>query len=113
MHPLLALSNRTQAREQALLSASGATDAVIVRAAVLQALIHVLTAALLSAAVIVATGVLTTAMLRPFYPAIAPQFDLRTAAVLVVAGAALTAAAVLIPVLSRLRAPVAGALAAV
>ena len=107
------MSNRTQAREQALLSASGATTTVIVRAAVLQALIHVCTAAVLSAAVIVATGVLTTAMLRPFYPAVVPQFDVGSSGILVGAGALLTAAAVLIPVLSRLRASVAMALNAV
>ncbi|OZB82171.1 FtsX-like permease family protein, partial [Microbacterium sp. 13-71-7] len=81
------MSNRTQAREQALLSAGGATTAVIVRAAVLQALVHVCTAALLSAAVIVVTGVLTTAMLRPFYPAVAPQLALGSAVILVGAGA--------------------------
>jgi putative ABC transport system permease protein len=107
------MSNRTQAREQALLSASGATASVIVRAAVLQALIHVCTAALLSVAVIVATGLLTTAMLRPFYPAVTPHFDLGSAGFLLVAGAPLTGAAVLIPVLSRLRASVATALSAV
>lgn len=107
------MSNRTQAREQALLAAGGATTSVIVCAAVLQALIHVLTAALLSVVVIAVTGALTTAMLHPFYPHVVPQFDLGTSVVLVGAGAMLTITAALLPVMTRLRASVAEGLSAV
>ena len=107
------MSNRTQAREQALLVAGGATTSVIVRAAVLQALIHVLTAALLSAVVIATTGALTAAMLHPFYPVVVPQFDLGSSVVLVAAGAMLTVTAVLLPVVARLRVSVAEGLGAV
>ena len=107
------MSNRTQAREQALLSASGATDAVIVRAAATQALIHVVTAALLALAVIAVSAALTVVMLAPFYDIVPYLLDLGGVGILVGAGALLTAAAVLIPVLTRLRAPVATALSAV
>ncbi|MFD6699341.1 MULTISPECIES: hypothetical protein [unclassified Microbacterium] len=107
------MSNRIQAREQALLSASGATDAVIVRAAVLQALIHVITAVLLALAVIAVSAVLAVVMLAPFYEVVPYQLDLGGVGVLVGVGTLLTEAAVLIPVLARMRVSVATLLSAV
>ncbi len=107
------MSNRVQAHEQALLSASGADDGVIVRAAGLQALIHVITAALLSLAVIAMTGALAAVMIAPFYEGVRVRLDLGGAGILVGAGAPLTIVAVMIPVLARLQIPVAAALSAV
>jgi len=107
------MSNRTQAHEQALLSASGADGGVILRAAGLQALIHVITAALLSLVVITVTGALTVLMISPFYDAVPYRLDLGGSGILVAVGALLTAGAVFIPALKRLRTPVATALSEV
>ncbi|MDR6866017.1 putative ABC transport system permease protein [Microbacterium resistens] len=105
------MSNRAQAREQALLSASGATTDVILRAAVWQAMIHVLTAAILAIGVIVVTGLLASVMLAPFYPVVALRYDLAGTAAILALGLVLTVAAVALPVAARLREPVATALA--
>lgn len=107
------MSNRTQGREQALLSAGGAADAVIVRTAVLQGLIPAITAVLMALVVIAAAGMLTVVMISPFYAQVPFLLDLGAVGVLVGAGAVLTITAVLTPTLTRLRRPVATVLGAV
>ena len=52
-------------------------------------------------------------MLAPFYEGVRVRLDLGGAGILVGAGALLTVVAVMIPVLARLRIPVAAALSAV
>lgn len=97
------MSNRTQGREQALLSASGASDGTVLGAAVRQAVIHVVTAALLAFVVIAATSAVSALLLAPYYPGIVPRLDLAGAGILLTIGFALTVAAVVIPVAIRSR----------
>lgn len=106
------MSNRVQGHEQALLSASGASVGVILRAAVWQAVIYVLTAALLAFIVIASTAAVTTVMLAPFYPGLSPRLDLLAAGILLAAGLVLTIVAVTAPTAARARIPVARALSA-
>ncbi|MGQ7311362.1 hypothetical protein ACUOFU_06640 [Microbacterium arabinogalactanolyticum] len=106
------MSNRTQGSEQALLRASGADDRVIVTSAVLQALIHIVTAALLTFAVLVGSAAIIAAAMSRFGPGIL-RLDLIGAGILMLTGLALTLSATLIPVLGRLREPVASRLAAI
>lgn len=106
------MSNRTQGSEQALLRASGAAPGVVLATAVWQAVIHVVTAALLAAAVLVATALIdgaALARLGPGIPVVAPGFGLA----LVGVGLALTLAATVLPVLARSREPLVTGLAAV
>ncbi|MGF6823334.1 putative ABC transport system permease protein [Microbacterium sp. ZKA21] len=108
---VLFMSNRTQGAEQSLLRASGATRGVVVAAALWQAVIHVVTAALLAAIVIVGTALISGAALNRFLPA-DPVYDLGAAAALVAVGLVLTASATVLPTLLRLREPLARRLAA-
>jgi len=108
---VLFMSNRTQGAEQSLLRASGATRGVVVAAALWQAVIHVVTAALLAAIVIVGTALISGAALTRFLPA-DPVYDLGAAAALVAVGLVLTASATVLPTLLRLREPLARRLAA-
>lgn len=108
---VLFMSNRTQGAEQSLLRASGATRGVVVAAALWQAVMHVVTAALLAGIVIVGTALVSSAALNRFVPA-APVFDLGAAAALVAGGLVLTGAATVIPSMLRLREPLAHGLAA-
>lgn len=106
------MSNRTQGGEQALLRASGADERTVLVSALLQAVVHVVTALLLAGAVIAGTAVVCALALGRFHAA-APQIDVRAAAVLAGAGLLLTALATTVPALGRLREPVAARLAAV
>lgn len=103
---VLFMSNRTQGAEQSLLRASGATRGVVVAAALWQAAIHVVTAALLASLVIVGTALISGAALNRFIPAV-PVFDVSAAAALVVFGLVLTASATVVPTVLRLREPLA------
>lgn len=105
------MSNRTQGSEQALLRASGATTGVVLMTAVWQAVIHVVTAALLAVAVISATAFVTAAGLGRFGEA-RPVVDLGYALALVGVGLLLTLTATVLPVLARSREPLAARLAA-
>lgn len=108
---VLFMSNRTQASEQALLRASGATSGIVLGAALWQAVIHVVTAALLAGTVIVGTALICGAALDRFIPA-SPVIDVRAAVLLAVLGLVLTASATVVPALVRLREPLAARLAA-
>jgi putative ABC transport system permease protein len=104
------MSNRTQGHEQALLRASGATDAAVLGSALLQAIIHVATALLLALVVLVATAVVTTTALARFTEAV-PVIDFGVAGPVALAGLVLTVFATTLPVAARLREPVAARLA--
>lgn len=103
---VLFMSNRTQGAEQSLLRASGASRGVVVAAALWQAVIHVITAALLASLVIIGTALISSTALNRFIPA-AAVFDLSATAVLIAVGLVLTASATVIPTLLRLREPLA------
>ncbi|SJM66215.1 FtsX-like permease family protein [Gulosibacter sp. 10] len=106
------MSNRSSGREQALLDAAGAGRGMIVRIAALQASMHVATAALLAGGVILATGWILAEGMRPLVPGgVAPSFELLQPALLVGLGLVLTLAATVLPVLGRLREPLARRLA--
>lgn len=104
------MSNRTQGHERALLRASGATDAAVLGSALLQAIIHVATALLLALVVLVATAVVTTTALARFTEAV-PVIDFGVAGPVALAGLVLTVFAATLPVVARLREPVAARLA--
>lgn len=106
------MSNRTQGAEQALLKASGGSSTTVIASALWQGVIHVVTAALLAGGVIVATAMLSSAVLGRFLPA-PPVLDLRAAGLLFALGLLLTIAATALPALGRIREPVAAQLAAV
>jgi putative ABC transport system permease protein len=108
---VLFMSNRTQASEQALLRASGASEGVVLKAAIWQAVIHVVTAALLAGAVIIGTALICSAALGRFLPAV-PVIDVSAAIQLIALGLLLTASATLVPALVRLREPLTRRLAA-
>ena len=108
---VLFMSNRTQAKEQALLRASGATGGVVVVTALWQAVVHVVTAVLLATTVIAGTALICAAALGRFIPAV-PVLDPGAATLLVTIGLVLTSAATVVPALSRLRDPLASQLAA-
>lgn len=106
------MSNRTQGRERALLQACGATDATVLCSALLQAVIHVVTAGVLAGAVVVATGTLTAAVLGRFIEPVI-VVDVAAAAMLGALGLLLTASATVFPALVRLHESVPPRLAAV
>ncbi len=106
------MSNRTQGNEQSLLRASGGAPGVVLAAAIWQALIHVVTALLLAGLVIVATALVCATALARFGAGI-PVLDLAPALVLGGVGLVLSLLATALPVLARLREPVAARLAAV
>ena len=108
---VLFMSNRTQAKEQALLRASGATGGVVVVTALWQAVVHVVTAVLLATTVIAGTALICAAALGRFIPAV-PVLDPGAATLLVTIGLVLTSTATVVPALSRLRDPLASQLAA-
>lgn len=104
------MSNRTQGFEQALLRASGATTSTIVASALWQAVIHVVTAALLAGVVIMTTAVTIAFALGKFIPSI-PVIDATFTLVLIGIGLLLTVLATVVPVASRARETVASRLA--
>ncbi|MDQ0648885.1 putative ABC transport system permease protein [Microbacterium natoriense] len=108
---VLFMSNRTQASEQALLRASGASHGVVLGAAVCQAAIHVITATLLASIVVFGTALISAAALGRFVPAV-PVLDIGAAAQLVALGLVLTVSATLVPAMARMREPLALRLAA-
>lgn len=108
---VLFMSNRTQASEQALLRASGVSEGVVLRAAIWQAVIHVVTAALLAGAVVIGTALICSAALGRFIPA-APVVDGSAAMQLIMLGLLLTVSATLVPAFVRLREPLTRRLAA-
>lgn len=105
------MSNRTQGHEQALLRASGATTSTVIASALLQAIIHVITAAVLGGVATVMTAVITASALGRFMPA-NPVIDAQYAFALVGVGLVLTSIATVLPVATRARASVALQLAA-
>ena len=105
------MSNRTQGAEQALLLATGASSGTVLATAVWQAVIHVVTATLLAAAVLVATALVSAAAVGRFVPAI-PIVNAGYALALAGVGLALTLAATALPVAARSREPLAARLAA-
>lgn len=100
------MSNRTQSAEQALLLAGGATTTTIVASSIWQAVIHVVTAAVLGGIAIIATAVMTAAALGRFVPPI-PVIDASYALALVGIGLILTMLATVLPVTARSRTSVA------
>lgn len=106
------MSNRTQGAEQALLRASGAEGRVLVMSALLQAAIHVVTAALLTLAVLSGSAAIIAGAMSTVGRGV-PVLDVGAAGLLMLVGLALTAVATLLPVLSRLREPVAARLGAI
>lgn len=105
------MSNRTQSSEQALLRASGATTSTVIFSALWQAVIHVVTAAILGGVAIILTAVLTGAALGRFSPAVI-VVDAAYALALVGVGVILTMFATVSPVATRARGSVAMQLAA-
>lgn len=106
------MSNRTQGHEQALLRAGGASDATVICSALWQALIHVVTALLLALTVMLATAVVSSVALSRFTRAVV-VIEPGIAGPLALIGLGLTLLATTIPVMLRLREPVASRLAAI
>lgn len=106
------MSNRTQAHEQALLRAGGASDSTVIWSALWQALIHVVTALLLALTVMLATAMVSVAALSRFTRAVL-VVDPGVAGPLALIGLGLTVLATTLPVVLRLREPVASRLAAI
>ena len=94
------MSNRTQSTEQALLRACGATNGIVIRSALWQAVIHVVTAVLLAGLAIGATALVTAAAIGRFVPPM-PTIDAIYAAGLVGVGLVLTVLATVLPAASR------------
>lgn len=94
------MSNRTQGSEQALLQASGATSTTVVAAALWQAVIHVVTAAILGSVVIILTAVMTSVVLGSFVPAV-PVIDAIYVLGLIGVGLVLNVLATVLPVAAR------------
>lgn len=106
------MSNRTQGNEQALLLASGAGSGTVLAAAAWQAVIHVVTASLLAAGVLVATALVNGAAVARFVPGV-PVVDAGYALALAGGGLALTLVATTLPVVARTRESLTSRLAAV
>lgn len=85
---------------------SAAPGTTVVASALLQTVIHVVTAAILGSVVIILTAVLTSAVLGRFVPAI-PVIDVTYAPGLIGVRLALTVLATVLPVAARSQASVA------
>ena len=97
------MSSRTRGQELGLLQASGATHRTLVRTALCEALIYVVTACLLSAVVIVASGAVIAAGLSVSEPGTAPSFAFGAALVVAGLGGLLVLVATVVPTVAGLR----------
>lgn len=108
---IIFMSSRAREREFALVQAAGGTHPTIARASVWEAVIYVVTGALLAALAILASGVFAALALSAVAPGTMPSFGVVPAAVVGGAGLLLVLLATVIPTLVALRRDVPRALA--
>lgn len=105
------MATRTREQETALVQAAGASRGLVVQRAIWEAVVLVVTAALIAAAALLATGLGMAASLSRV-AVTAPDFGVLPAAVAIAASIVVIVAASVIPVLSAVRHPIRNVLAA-
>ncbi len=106
------LSGHSRDRELALIRASGSTNATVIAIAVLEAIIHVVTAVTLGLLIVLAVGTTYAWALSTRGPAVTPNFDLSSVGVIGVSGLVLVLLATVVPTIVALRKDVPELLAA-